>query len=347
MKKLAELSTILFIIMLIAGCGSSGNDGQDSQNGVSITATQSTAWEDSDDYLEFVIDLGSPNGTSESIFVFFEATGTGMGRVDMHSCASCWLGYVEIPPGSQTATIKIEGFASNGIVEETQPINISLTGCSSADYPIGSSSEATAIIMDGDGETVTDIDGNVYHTVLIGEQTWMVENLNVERYRNGDIIPQVQGDNQWYNQTTGAWCYYNNYPACGNVYGKLYNWHAVNDPRGLAPEGFHIPTHMEWWALSNYLGGEAVAGGKLKDTTLWKSPNTGATNSSGFTALPGGRRDYIGPFSYIGMAGRFWSASYGYGETALIFGLKHYTSDVFLGNGGSKKYGNSIRCVKD
>jgi uncharacterized protein (TIGR02145 family) len=343
MKKLAALSSI-FIIMLIAGCGSSSNDGQKS---ISITATQHTAWEDSDDFLEFVIDLGSPNGTSESIFVFFEATGTGLDRVDMQSCASCWLGYVEIPPGSQTATIKLEGFTSDSIITETQPIKIILTGCSSVDYPIGSSSEATAIIMDGDGPTVTDIDGNVYNTVLIGSQTWTVENLNVEHYRNGDVIPQIQGEYQWYNQTTGAWCYYDNDTASGNVYGKLYNWHAVNDPRGLAPAGFHIPTHIEWWALSNYLGGEAAAGGKLKATTSWKSPNTGATNSSGFTALPGGRRDYIGPFSHIGQTGRFWSASYGYDETALICGLKHYTADAFLGNGGSKKYGFSVRCIKD
>jgi len=104
MKKLTVLLT--FIMIIFAGCGSSGNDGQESQNGVSITATQPTAWEGSVDYLEFVIDLGSHNSTSESIFVFVEATGTGMDRVNMHSCASCWLGYVEIPPGLQTATIK-------------------------------------------------------------------------------------------------------------------------------------------------------------------------------------------------------------------------------------------------
>ena len=157
---------------------------------------------------------------------------------------------------------------------------------------------------------VTDYDGNTYKTVKIGKQIWMAENLNVSHYRNGDIIPEVKNPDEWSKLTTGAWCYYENDSENGKTYGKLYNWFAVNDPRGLAPEGWHIPTDAEWTHLTEYLGGKEIektyqgiyyweiadVGGKLKATTLWKSPNEGATNSSGFTAFPGGYRYDDGDF---------------------------------------------------
>jgi uncharacterized protein (TIGR02145 family) len=345
MKKLAELSMI-FIIMLIAGCGTSGNDGQVAQKSVSITATQPTAWEGSGDYLEFVFDLGSPNGTSENIVVYFEASGTGLDRDDIPGKHRLQQGYIEIPPGSQTASIRIEGFTGDGTITETQTIVLRLTGCSSTDYPIGSSSEATAIIMDSDGETVTDIDGNVYHTVTIGSQVWTVENLNVDRYRNGDIIVLVQDEYQWFNLTYGAFCYYRNDTAIGNVYGKLYNWFAVNDPRGLAPAGFHIPTDAEWRVLTNYLGGSSVAGGKLKAKILWQPPNAGATNSSGFTAFPGGRRADIGSFFGIGIYGNFWSASENGSDKVWSSDLSNDWSSLFR-NDDFKESGLSVRCVRD
>ncbi|MCX6159142.1 MAG: fibrobacter succinogenes major paralogous domain-containing protein [Ignavibacteriae bacterium] len=155
----------------------------------------------------------------------------------------------------------------------------------------------------------TDIDGNVYKTVKIGNQEWMAENLNVGHYRNGDVIPQVQDDNEWENLRTGAWCYYENEKSNGKTYGKLYNWYAVNDPRGLAPEGWHIPSDVEWNIIIDYLGGGDVAGGKMKAKTKWESPNTGATNESGFTGLPGGLRGYDGIFYYIGKTADFWSSS--------------------------------------
>jgi uncharacterized protein (TIGR02145 family) len=331
MKKLAALST-LFIIMLIAACGSSSNDGQDAQQGVSITATQHTAWEDSEDYLEFVIDLGSPNGTTESIFVFFEASGSGLERDDLLFSTSLQQEYVEIPSGSQTASIKIEGFAANGIVEETQPIKLRLTGCSSAEYPIGPSSEATAIIMDGDGPIVTDIDGNTYRTVLIGSQTWIAKNLITSRFRNGDPI-------------YGSWSY-NNDPDYWKIYGCLYSWHSVMDIRGLAPEGWHIPTYQDWIELTDYLGGEEVAGGKLKAVTLWESPNKGATNESGFTALPGGLRDLRGNFKDAGKNGYFWSASEINLDNAGLLWLFNNTSEAYQ-SGLNKNLGFSVRCVKD
>ena len=128
--------------------------------------------------------------------------------------------------------------------------------------------------------------------VQIGNQIWMTKNLNVSHYRNGDIIPEVTDPTQWRDITTGAWCYYNNDTANGTVYGKLYNSYAVTDSRGLAPMGWHIPSQPELELLITYLGGSVVAGGKLKSKTGWQSPNSGATNSTGFTGLPAGSRWY-------------------------------------------------------
>jgi uncharacterized protein (TIGR02145 family) len=143
---------------------------------------------------------------------------------------------------------------------------------------------------DVETNTVTDIDGNIYHTVTIGTQVWMVENLKTTKYRNGDPIPNVTG-NAWAALTTGAYCWYNNDAATYKAtYGALYNWYAVADSRNIAPTGWHVPTDAEWTTLTTFLGGESVAGGKLKETGTnhWTSPNTGATNETGFTALPGG-----------------------------------------------------------
>ncbi len=190
-------------------------------------------------------------------------------------------------------------------------------------------------------ESVTDIDGNVYESVTIGTQCWMKSNLNVSRYRNGDIIPQVTDPAVWSQLTTGAWCYYENNTANGTIYGKLYNWYAITDPRGLAPEGWHIPLNNEWDILSNYLGGDNIAGGKLKATTSWNSPNTGATNSSGFSALAGGRRGWNGDFNEINYGADF--ANYDY---IWYRSLSYNTSNFgFVIN--NNRLGLYVRCVKD
>jgi uncharacterized protein (TIGR02145 family) len=135
-----------------------------------------------------------------------------------------------------------------------------------------------------------DIDGNEYHTVIIGGQEWMVENLRVTPYRNGDPIPNVSDTTSWRALTTGAYCSYDNDPSCSAMYGNLYNWYAVNDFRQIAPEGWHVPTYEEWIVLETHLGGDTIAGGKLKEsgTEHWRAPNVGGTNESGFSALPGG-----------------------------------------------------------
>jgi uncharacterized protein (TIGR02145 family) len=196
--------------------------------------------------------------------------------------------------------------------------------------------------------SVTDIDGTLYNSITIGTQCWTQTNLNVSKYRNGDLIPQVTDPLQWDGLTTGAWCYYNNDPATAQIYGKLYNWYAVNDPRGLAPVGFHIPTDAEWTTLTTYLGGLSVAGGKMKETGTvhWQSPNTGATNSSGFTSLPGGQRRPNGEFAYLETMGCYWTASEIDATHAWLRYLYHIYNLVY-GGVDPNTLGLSVRCLKD
>ena len=185
-------------------------------------------------------------------------------------------------------------------------------------------------------------------TVTIGNQQWMRENLDVLTYRNGDIIPQVTDPTAWAALTTGAWCYYNNDVANGAIYGKLYNWYAVNDPRGLAPTGWHVPSDAEWTTLETTLGGAAVAGGKMKTTgtTSWTTPNTGATNESGFAGLPGGYRNYNGSFFSVGSSGYWWSSS----ENGTVDAWYRYLGYNVGGITRSNDYklsGCSVRCLRD
>jgi len=184
--------------------------------------------------------------------------------------------------------------------------------------------------------------------VTIGTQTWMLKNLNVSTYRNGDPIPEVQDSAAWSKLTTGAWCYFKNDPENGKTYGKLYNWYAVNDPRGLAPAGWHIPSEKEWTELSDFLGGDAVSGGKMKETgtIYWIEPNTDATNTSGFTGLPGGLRFDDGGFFLRRALGNWWSST-------EFNNTKSWYCLLSRGNGRLKKveiekpYGFSVRCIRD
>jgi uncharacterized protein (TIGR02145 family) len=196
--------------------------------------------------------------------------------------------------------------------------------------------------------TVTDIDGNVYHIITIGTQQWMVENLNTTKYRNGDPIPNISDSSDWHNLITGAYCNYANSATNSTTYGKLYNWYSVNDIRNLAPVGWHVPTDSEWTVLSTYVGGISVAGGKLKEsgTSHWASPNTGATNSVGFLALPGGYRSSYSIFSTIGNDGYWWSATESYLSNSFFRNID-YNYSILIRNTDSKACGFSVRCVKD
>jgi hypothetical protein len=183
--------------------------------------------------------------------------------------------------------------------------------------------------------------------IQIGTQKWQRRNLDATTYRNGDVIPYVADNTVWNSLTTGAWCYYNNDPANGKIYGKLYNWYAVNDSRGLAPEGWHIPTYYEYNNIFlSYLGGSST-GGKLKEigTTHWQSPNTGATNSSKFTALPGGQRSFF-IFLYIQQQGFWWTSTEYDSSNAQGFNVAYNTS-ILSGYTTTKNTGFSVRLIKD
>jgi uncharacterized protein (TIGR02145 family) len=184
-------------------------------------------------------------------------------------------------------------------------------------------------------------------TVTIGRQVWTSKNLNVSTYRNGDVIPEVQDKEAWAELTTGAWCYYDNAPSNGTKYGKLYNWYAVNDPRGLAPKGYHIPTDAEWTTLISYLNldGKYKAGKKIKSTSGWYDNGNG-TNSSGFSGLPGGLRSHGGGFGGFGQSGDWWSSSEY--ETSFAWGRGLIYYDGGARPSDPNKYnGFSVRCLRD
>jgi uncharacterized protein (TIGR02145 family) len=193
-------------------------------------------------------------------------------------------------------------------------------------------------------------EGNM-SVVQIGNQSWMAKNLNVDHFLNGDPILEAKTNDQWEKagkEGKPAWCYYNYDPANENYYGKLYNWYAVNDSRGLAPNGWHIPSDTEWTVLIENLGGESVAGGKMKTTgtNKWKSPNTEATNSSCFSALPSGGRLSHGTFYAIGNYGIWWSSTELDSAQAWNRFLP-YSSATALSSRCSKREGFSVRCIKD
>lgn len=200
-------------------------------------------------------------------------------------------------------------------------------------------------------QSITDPDGNTYKTIKIGDQTWLGQNLDVSHFRNGDPIPHVTTDEEWEKaglEKKPAWCYYEGSDENGETYGKLYNWYAVNDSRGLAPKGWHIPTEKEWMTLAKYLGGDEMAGKKLKEkgTTHWKSPNQAATNESGFAALPGGLNYSFGTFVDMGVTGYWWTSTANGDETAVLYSMSYKDSaltNLFLNKG----VGVSVRCVKD
>ena len=157
--------------------------------------------------------------------------------------------------------------------------------------------------------TMTDIEGNIYKTIKIGNQWWMAENLKVTHYRNGDSIPNLTDSFLWFQITTGAFCNYGNDENNVALYGRLYNWFAVGDSRNIAPDGWHVPSDAEWQTLVDYLGGETVAGGKMKEAGLehWFYPNEGATNESNFNALPSGGRVNLTEDKHMGDYTSFWS----------------------------------------
>ena len=247
----------------------------------------------------------------------------------------------KILPKSLSGDIKNVGCGSKKIVWNINNDNIELNGRYQVvlNYKISPKG-----VMDGDG--------NVYKTVVIGKQEWFAENLRISKYNDGTPIPNVIDNTQWSNLNTCAWSYYNNDENNNARYGKLYNWYAVsnsaNGNKNVCPTGWHVPTDAEWTALTDYLGGTNAAGGKMKEvgTTNWNSPNTDATNKSGFTGLLGGYRSTIGNYNYFGIYGNWWSST----ENATGNAWARY---LYYGSGGAgrgfsnKKDGLSVRCLRD
>jgi uncharacterized protein (TIGR02145 family) len=194
--------------------------------------------------------------------------------------------------------------------------------------------------------SLTDKDGNVYTSVTIGTQEWMVENLKTTRFNNGDSIPTTTSDISAQSTPVFQWAF-SDLKTYAETYGRLYTWYAAIDSRNLCPTGWHVPSVDEWKTLRLYLGGDTVAGGKLKQsgTTYWQAPNTGATNESGFTALPGGYRSQHGIYSGIKVSGWFWTTS---DDAPLAWGQSvHFNTDSLVNWGYYKSAGVSVRCLKD
>lgn len=207
--------------------------------------------------------------------------------------------------------------------------------------------------------------GVEYKEVIIGKQVWMTENLNVDEFRNGDPIPHAKTAEEWKKAGENgqpAWCYYDNDPSNGEKYGKLYNWYAVNDSRGLAPKGWHIPSDAEWTTLTDNLGGKYAAATQMKATKgsdyygYWKDDGDG-TNESGFSGLPGGFRNSLfsysetsvlkpSTFSLLGISGYWWSSTESETDSAWNRDLYYLYNIVYRDNYGKEK-GFSVRCIKD
>ena len=203
------------------------------------------------------------------------------------------------------------------------------------------------IVSKGSGY-VSDIDGNVYSTINIGDQVWMADNLKTSRYANGDLIPQTKSNEKWAILESGSWCNYNNLIMYDKIYGKLYNWFTVSDSRNVCPIDWHVPSDIEWLKLTDSLGGVDFAGGKMKTigSSKWQSPNSNATNESGFSALPGGDRRSNGEFAYIGNFVSWWCASEDGISNALFRYIGHKDGIIYKSS-VNKLNGFSIRCIKD
>lgn len=204
------------------------------------------------------------------------------------------------------------------------------------------------ITFKNQAQTVTDIDGNVYNTITIGTKIWMKENLKVSRYQNGNAIPHIVATNLWNLSATHAMCYYDNDSIANKaVYGALYNWYVVNDSRNVCPSGWHVPSDADWSTTEQALGSDTISiGGKMKEinTTHWIAPNTGATNTSNFTALPGGTRSYVGMYNNLTNYGYFWSSTTGLNNSMiaryLVYNDANIHTDEF-----NPSAGFSIRCI--
>ncbi len=261
------------------------------------------------------------------------------GGATITSRGFCW----DTIPNPTTAINKLETGTGTGAFNNTIPGLIPGKTYYIRAYAVNSIGTAysTQFIVTTNG---IDIDGNIYHTITIGTQVWMVENLKATHFRNGDAMPNITDNTTWETANIAAYCDYNNDAANGAVYGHLYNYIAAHDIRNICPKGWRLPNSTDWQTLSAYLGGDNVTGGKMKEagTTHWTAPNTNASNSSGFTGLPAGNRGY-GGFASIGMACYFWSAAPESFSRSL---LNNTEAIAGVGNTNDGPLGFTIRCIQ-
>jgi len=354
----------------------------DAQSGVLSNTTGTNTGDETASTIKTKLAITTLSGTNtgdQTITLTGDVTGTGTGTftstlANSGVSANSYGSSTSIPTFTVDAKGRVTTASTASIVADAgtltgTTLNATVTGSSLTS--VGTitsgvwSGTAVAVEKGGTGLTSAGSIGNVLTstgsgtltwttpvflpTVVIGTQQWMEKNLDVMTYRNGDIIPQVTSATEWAALTTGAWCWYDNSAANGAIYGKLYNWYAVNDPRGLAPQGWHIPTNAEWTTLNALLGGVAAAGGKMKTTgtTTWTTPNTSATNESGFAGLPGGNRyNSDGAFSGVGSSGIWWSATEINSAVAWLRFLS-YDNAFRWRDLDYKAYGLSVRCLRD
>ena len=297
--------------------------------------------------------ISLPTVTTNSITNITQTTATGGGNVTADGGAPvtargvCWNN-TGTPTLSNSKTSNGTGtgsFISNltGLTANT-PYFVRAYATNSQGTTYGDQVTFTTISATG---TVADIEGNVYKTIVIGLQNWMAENLKTTKYRDGVTIPNVSNSTTWASLSTGAYCWYNNNAGNKNAYGALYNWYTVNNGK-ICPTGWHVPSDAEWTILSTFLGGSNVAGGKMKATTGWSSPNTGATNESGFTGIPTGLRYYSGGFDPdVSNYGAWWSSTWSNTSMSWYRVLSYDDSSLVRSDGAGRNAGFSIRCVKD
>jgi uncharacterized protein (TIGR02145 family) len=248
---------------------------------------------------------------------------------------------------TQTKSVQTTSKSTQTQTQATKPVSKTVQTKTKPAQPASKASQAKSKPIQKNSKTVPDNKTKDVGTVRIGTQAWAVANLNVSTFRNGDSIPEARTNKEWVaagESGKPAWCYYNNDPSIGLKYGKLYNWYAVNDPRGLAPAGWALSSDADWAKLINYLGGQGAAGGKMKNDSRWNEGNNG-TNETGFTGFPGGYRVENGAFVNIGNIGIWWSTT----EDNLISAIDHYLSQSnSVGRSNSpKQRGEYVRCIKN
>lgn len=272
-------------------------------------------------------------------------------------CISETPNSAELNFNGQTCLIQGSGNGQYAVVLELLSANTSYYVRAYAGNNIGVSYGETLSFATGvpssPGPILTDVEGNEYQTVQFGNgQLWMAENLRTSRYSNGDVIPEVVIDNNWHDLSTGAWSRYEHYSEYENIYGKLYNWYSVNDSRNVCPIDWHVPGKEEWMTLIDFLGGEGVAGGKIKTAGAeWTQPNEGATNESGFTGLPSGYRANWGSFYGLNTGGSWWSSSSAppvnaFNQLAWFVRVGNLSQDVRV-DYLDRTSGHAVRCLKD